>query len=49
MPRYIDRYEDFRFNDKIKPIPGLFLKPQTNDKSVLYKLGETRHVTMIQH
>lgn len=42
MPRYIDRYEEFRFNDKIKPMPGLYLTPQPNDKSVLFKLGETR-------
>lgn len=42
MPRYIDRYEDFRFNDTIKPIPGLFLTQTSGDKTVLFKLGETR-------
>ena len=42
MPKYIDRYEDFRFNNTIKPMPGLVLKQQSSDKTVLYKLGETR-------
>jgi hypothetical protein len=42
MPRYIDRYEEFRFNDNMKPIPGLFLTQTSGDKTVLFKLGETR-------
>jgi hypothetical protein len=42
MPRYYDRYEEFRSNDKMKPIPGLVLTQTNGDKTVLYKLGETR-------
>jgi len=42
MPRYFDRYEEFRSNDKMKPIPGLTLTQTSGDKTVLYKLGETR-------
>jgi hypothetical protein len=42
MPRYFDRYEEFRSNDKMKPIPGLTLTQTNGDKTVLYKLGETR-------
>jgi hypothetical protein len=42
MPRYFDRYEEFRSNDKMKPIPGLTLVQTNGDKTVLYKLGETR-------
>jgi hypothetical protein len=42
MPRYIDRYEEFRFNDTIKPMPGLVLKQTPSDKTVVYSLGQTR-------
>jgi hypothetical protein len=42
MPRYFDRYDSFRYNGSMKPIPGLFIKSQNGDKSVLYKLGESR-------
>lgn len=42
MPSYYDRYSRFRYNNTIKPIPGLYLEPTNTDKNVLYKLGETR-------
>ncbi len=42
MPRYFDRYEAFRANESMKPIPGLKIKLSPNDKSVVYKIGETR-------
>lgn len=42
MPKYYDRYEDFRSNDTIKPIPGLYLPATSSDKNVVYKLGQTR-------
>lgn len=42
MPIYYDRYEDFRYNGQLKPMPGIYIKQAANDKTVLYKLGETR-------
>ena len=42
MPKYFDRYEDFRSNDTIKPIPGLYMPITNSDKTVVYKLGQTR-------
>jgi hypothetical protein len=42
MPKYFDRYEDFRTSNSIKPIPGLVLTQTTSDKTIIYKLGETR-------
>lgn len=42
MPKYYDRYEQFRYNGKMSPIPGLRLSIQGGDKNVVYKLGETR-------
>jgi hypothetical protein len=40
--RYYDRYNNFRINGTMKPIPGLFITTQTGDKSIIYKLGQTR-------
>jgi hypothetical protein len=42
MPKYFDRYEEFRSNNTMKPMPGLVLTPTTSDKTIIYKLGETR-------
>tara|TARA_B100000927_G_scaffold56631_2_gene43429 strand:- start:5425 stop:5742 length:318 start_codon:yes stop_codon:yes gene_type:complete len=42
MPRYFDRYEAFRADEEIKPIPGLKINLGLEDKSVLYKIGKTR-------
>ena len=42
MPKYLDRYESFRQNGNMKPIPGLFIGETSGDKKVIYKLGDTR-------
>lgn len=42
MPAYFDRYKNFRANGEIKPLPGLYLDPDPNDKFVMYKKGNTR-------
>jgi hypothetical protein len=42
MARYFDRYENFRFNGGMKPIPGIKISKEGTDKSVIYKLGDTR-------
>lgn len=42
MARYFDRYDEFRFNGAMKPIPGIVLGSANSDKSIVYKLGETR-------
>jgi len=42
MAKYYDRYSDFRFNGKISQIPNLKLPEAPSDKSIVYKLGETR-------
>ena len=42
MARYFDRYSNFRYNGNMKPIPGLSIPILSSDKSVVYKLGETR-------
>ena len=42
MPQYYDRYENFRANSEIKPIPGIPMPVSPTDKQVLYKAGRTR-------
>lgn len=42
MPKYFDRYDNFRYNGTMKPIPGISLPPDIGDKTIVYKLGETR-------
>lgn len=42
MGQYFDRYEKFTSNGEVKPIPGLKIPVSETDKSVVYKLGETR-------
>lgn len=42
MPQYFDRYEKFKENGTIKPIPGLKIPAASTDKNVVYKLGQTR-------
>ena len=37
MAEYFDRYEEFRENNEIKPIPGLIIPFSTDDKKVVYK------------
>ena len=42
MPRYFDRYDKFRQDNNIKPIPGLYIPSRSSDKKIVYKLGDTR-------
>ena len=42
MAQYYDRYEKFRANSEMKPIPGIILPVETSDKQALYKAGKTR-------
>lgn len=42
MPQYFDRYDNFRYNGAMKPIPGLSIPQVNGDKTVVYKLGDTR-------
>tara|TARA_R100000544_G_C2214005_1_gene53530 strand:+ start:203 stop:523 length:321 start_codon:yes stop_codon:yes gene_type:complete len=42
MAIYFDRYEKFRDNGTMKPIPGIKLPAFSTDKNVVYKIGETR-------
>jgi len=39
---YFDRYEKFKINGTVKPIPGIKIPIVGTDKQVLYKVGETR-------
>ena len=42
MAQYFDRYEKFKANGEVKPIPGLKIPVSSTDKSSLYTLGQTR-------
>lgn len=42
MSIYFDRYSDFRYNGKMRPLPNLKLDLLSSDKTVIYKLGKTR-------
>lgn len=42
MAKYFDRYEKFRTNGKILPIPYVNIPLASTDKSVIYKLTVTR-------
>lgn len=42
MAKYFDRYNNFRYNGYIKPIPGLSLPINTSDKIIVYNVGDTR-------
>lgn len=42
MAQYYDRYQEFRTNGEIKPIPGINLPIESNDKYILYRQGNTR-------
>ncbi len=42
MPQYLDRYEKFRKDGKMSPIPGLKIPFEPTDKTIVYKLGDTR-------
>lgn len=42
MPRYFDRYSEFRFNGGMRPLPSITLPELSSDKVVIYRLGDTR-------
>ena len=42
MAIYLDRYQNFRNDGKMKPIPGIKIPIASTDKNVVYKIGETR-------
>lgn len=42
MAQYYDRYEKFRSNGEMKPVPGITIPYSGNDKQTLYKAGRTR-------
>lgn len=42
MAIYYDRYKQFKVDDDIKPIPGIIIPDGSQDKEILYKLGQTR-------
>jgi len=42
MPKYFDRYSEFRVNGEVKPLPGIVLPTATSDKRVVYELGKSR-------
>ena len=42
MAQYYDRYEKFRANGEVKPIPGIKIPVDPNDKQAKYKSGQTR-------
>ena len=37
MAIYFDRYEKFRDNGEIKPVPGITIPSLSTDKNVVYK------------
>ena len=42
MPEYYDRYEKFKADGTVKPIPGLFIDNKPSDKKIVYKMGTSR-------
>ena len=42
MAIYLDRYDKFKDNGSMKPIPGIKIETYSTDKNVVYKIGETR-------
>ena len=42
MAQYYDRYNSFRVNSEIEPIPGIIVPNSGSDKSVIYKKGKSR-------
>lgn len=39
---YFDRYNQFRVNNKVNPIPGIKLSPKNSDKQTVYRKGVSR-------
>ena len=42
MASYFDRYEKFRYEGKILPIPYIRIPVEATDKNIIYKLSRTR-------
>ena len=42
MARYFDRYSNFRYNGYMRPVPNIKIDVLNSDKTVVYKLGDTR-------
>jgi hypothetical protein len=42
MAQYFDRYNNFRVNGLVKPLPGITIPQSSTDKSALYKKGVSR-------
>jgi hypothetical protein len=42
MAEYFDRYNAFRVNADMKPIPGITIPESSSDKSMVYKQGLSR-------
>jgi len=42
MPQYFDRYEQFKLNGDVKPIPGIPITEKNTDKKIVYRTGKTR-------
>lgn len=40
--KYFDRYNNFRVNNSMKPIPGIVIPASSGDKKIVYKLGNSR-------
>jgi len=42
MASYYDRYNKFRVNGEMKPLPGIKIPELSSDKYLIYRKGETR-------
>ena len=42
MATYYDRYEQFRDNGEVKPLPGIPIPVESTDKQARYKSGKSR-------
>jgi hypothetical protein len=42
MAQYYDRYKPFRVGSEIEPVAGIIIPQSSNDKSVVYKKGQSR-------
>ena len=40
--RYFDRYNSFRTNGEVKPLPGISIPISDSDKNAIYKQGVSR-------
>lgn len=42
MSNYFDRYNKFKINGEMKPIPGIKIPETSSDKRAIYKKGNSR-------